>query len=496
LPTAAPGLAARPNSLANPALANEAPVLPAPAAQEDAAPDDVPGYFAPITAPAQVFWVRAGRDTVLLGQQGTLVAVPAAAWDVPAGSPAVRLELREFYATPDIILAGLSTRSGARLLETGGMIKLDASQNGQPVALRAGQRLRLRMPTQRKLDGMQLFQGVGADGQHGVDWQLPAAARQQAATREVQIEQKSAEFDLNKGGRWPQLPGGNKFLLKFFDQKIPGNAATVARLRRRRPENEEEKQLLKLYSKANHKKIVSLVRVRLTVDSAGVMQAQPLPYGDAEVGAAVLAATAKLPQWRAARFRRLAKPHRLEKANAVGVLSVVYTSAGKRLIGVQWDETATHLPRLDRYFAALEAQARQQGQQEFAAQFASAGPLTLNQNLYYELEADGLGWINCDRFLQEGPRVEFAVQTAQPNTVVTLVFREQRSILASTRQEPAAAVFAEVPAGAPATVVALRRENGITFLATAPVTVGQAAPPSLNFRPVSLEELRATLAKL
>ena len=67
---------------------------------------------------------------------------------------------------------------------------------------------------------------------------------------------------------------------------------------------------------------------------------------------------------------------------------------------------------------------------------------------------------------------------------------------ASTRTEPSGAVFAEVPAGAPATVVALRREKGVTFLATAPVTLGQAAAPSLDFRPVSLEELRTALAKL
>jgi hypothetical protein len=147
--------------------------------------------------------------------------------------------------------------------------------------------------------------------------------------------------------------------------------------------------------------------------------------------------------------------------------------------------------------AVQEAKARQEAQQQFAAQFASASPLVMDGKLYYELSAGGLGWINCDRFLEEeGPRIEFAVQTTLPNTVVSLVFQNQRSILASTRTEGTAAFFEQVPAGAPATVVAIRRENGVTFLATAAATLGQEKQPQLDFKPVSLEELRTALAML
>ena len=460
-------------------------------------PDNIQAYCASALSPAQVFWVRAARDTVLVGREGTLVAVPADAWVLPAGSAAVRLELREFYSIPDIVLAGLSTMSGTTMLETGGMVNLNAMVGEQPVALRAGQRLLLRMPTTRKLDGMQLFQGVSLQPQHGPDWQLPPASTVRNAVQ-VDIEKKAVDgFDLEKDGRWPQLSGGEKALLKFFDQRIPRSPATLARLRQRRTIGPEEKLLLRAYSKANHKKVVRALRVQLKIDSTGVLQMPTLlPDGDDETGAILLVATKQLPKWRPARFRRLAAPHRFEKATAEGVLSVLYTSSGKRLIGIKWDSDATHLPRIERYISALEAQARREGQQQFAAQFASAGPITLDEKLYYELEAGGLGWINCDRLLESGPRIEFAVQVAQPNTVVTLVFQEQRSILASSRTEPSAAIFAQVPAGALATVVAIRRENGLTFLATAAATLGQETAPPLNFKPVSLEELRSTLAKL
>lgn len=421
--------------------------------------------------------------------------MPAQAWELPAGSPAVRLEVQEFYTTPDIILAGLSTRAGAELLETGGMVKLDATADGKPVALREGQRLLLRMPTARKEAGMQLFQGINTpSGQHGSDWQLPPAAAD-AATANAIRSQVTSSIDLATDGRWPELAGGKNALLKFFDKHTSYSASTLARLRKRST-SPEEKAVLKQYSKANHKKVVCVTRVRIDVDSTGAVQSTLLPYSDPEVSNAMLAAANQLPKWRPARFRKLAAPHRLEKISAVGVLSIAYTSAGKRLIGVQWDEDATHMPRIERYMAPLLAQARRQGQQQFAAQFASAAPLSLDENLYYEFEAGGLGWINCDRFLEQGPRVEFAVQTAQPNTVVTLVFQKQRTILASSRTEQTAALFDKVPAGELATVVAMRREKGITYLATAAVTLGQSIQPNLDFRPVSLEELRTTLAKL
>ena len=143
---------------------------------------------------------------------------------------------------------------------------------------------------------------------------------------------------------------------------------------------------------------------------------------------------------------------------------------------------------------AIEAQ---RGRTEFARQFDRAGStLTLSSGLYYELAAGGLGWINCDRLLESGPRILFTVQAPDPATVVSLVFKGPRSILANSRTEGGAAFFEQVPAVVAATVVALRRENGITYLATSGVNLGKVVRPALEFRPVSLEQLRSELAAL
>ncbi|RZK55993.1 MAG: hypothetical protein EOO59_10145 [Hymenobacter sp.] len=175
---------------------------------------------------------------------------------------------------------------------------------------------------------------------------------------------------------------------------------------------------------------------------------------------------------------------------AWGSFVVLYARSGQRLVGFHWD-------LLDKHLQEEMALAAQRRRALFARQFTSQStPLTLDDGLYYELVAGGLGWINCDRLLEPGPRIEYAVSTPDTATVVSLVFKGQRSILASSRLAGGAAVFEQVPAGAAATVVALRREKGITYLATSGVSLSEAAKPTLEFHPVTLEQLRTELAQL
>ncbi|WP_380267017.1 hypothetical protein [Hymenobacter caeli] len=465
-------------------LAGPDPAQRAQAAQPaDAADDDLPAFCARAAPRLQVFEVRPGRDTVLVAEQGTRLVVPGRAFDVPAGSGPVRRELREFYSTPDILLAGLSTATGAELLETGGMLHLQATAAGQPVALRPGARVLLQLPAAQRRPGMQLYQGVAASG-HGLDWQLPAGTPAARSTG------RWVALPPPKGARWPRFDNGDATLLKEFERLVPPSATDLARLKRRRALSKFERQQLKGLSKENHVTVTHAILISLAVDSTGTVREPRLVQGDSVLGAKIMAAATQLPRQRPASFKSILLPHgRRTTSPAQGVLVVLYARGGKRLVGITWLEMEKHTQEL------LVQEARR-ARAEFAKQFAGAAPLTLAGGLGYELVAGGLGWINCDRLLAPGPRVQFAVQAPGPATVVSLVFQGQRSILASTRTEGNTAVFEQVPDGAAATIVALRRENGVTYLATRGVSLGQPAPPSLQFHPVTLEELRTELARL
>jgi len=457
---------------------------------------DLPTFCAQSAPPEQAFVVRPGRDTVLLGQRGTRLVIPARAFDVPAGSGPVTLIMREFYSTADIVLAGLGTRAGLDVLETGGMLHLYAAANGQTVHLRPDKQLLVQLPTQRQLPGMSLYEGVSADVSHAPDWRLagtgtPAGPRLNAArpTADRAALGEWVKLHPPKSPRWPYFEK-DKQLLKEYARQLPNAKADQAHLRRKRTVSKEEQRLLKDLSQENHMAIRHALMIDVEVDSAGVLQKSELVLGDSVLGAKVLAFVRQLPTQRAASFISALPRGRRTMSRARGVFSVLYARSGRQLVGFNWLV-------MDKQLEEELARDVQRRRAVFARQFSSAStPLTLASGLYYELTAGGLGWINCDRLLDPGPRILYTVATPDPATVVSLVFKGQRSILASTRSEGGAAIFEQVPGGQAATVVALRREKGITYLATSGVSLGQPAAPALSFHPVTLEQLRTELAQL
>lgn len=456
----------------------------------DLADNNIQAFCAQAAPGFQEFWVRAGRDTVLVARQGTRLLVPARALDVPTNSGPVELRLREFYSIPDIVLAGLGTRAGFDLLETGGMLHLYAAADGRTVDLRPGMQIVIQMPTAKQLPDMQLYEGVGNDLSHAPDWQLPANSNPTSSRAKLQ---KWVALHPPKSPRWPRFDMSSKVFLKEFDRLMPDSKTDQARLRRKRTIGRDERLMLKELSEENHTAIRHAILFDVVVDSTGTLLPPQLVTGDSLLGEKALAALRQLPAQHTASFISTL-PHGGRKVStARGVFSVLYARSGKRLMGFSWQ-------LMDKQVNEELAKEGQRSRAEFARQFGSkskdSAPLTLDGGLYYELVAGGLGWINCDRLLDPGPRIEFAVQAPAPATVVSLVFKGQRSILASSRTEGNTAVFEQVPSGQPATIVALRRERGITYLATAAVSLGQAAPPDLQFRPVTLEELRTELASL
>ncbi|MDO7885605.1 hypothetical protein [Hymenobacter cheonanensis] len=474
---------------------NSYPPLPPEEPAGLAADNDLPAFCAQAAPQAQEFVVRPGRDTVLLGRQGTRLVLPGRAFDVPANSGPITLTVREFYSTADIVLAGLGTRAGLDVLETGGMLHLYAAANGQTVHLRPGMQLLVQLPTRQPLPGMNLYEGVSADPGHAPDWQLAGtgtpAPRLNAANPTADRAELGKWVKLHppKSPRWPYFEK-SKQLLKEYAHQLPNSKADQARLRRKRTVSKEEQRLLKDLSQENHTPIRHAIMIDVEVDSAGMLQKSELVMGDSVLGARVLAFVRQLPTQRAASFIS-ALPHGKRTASrARGVFSVLYARSGRQLVGFNW-------LIMDKQLQEELARDIQRRRAVFAKQFNNAStPLAIDSGLYYELAAGGLGWINCDRLLDPGPRILYTVATPDPATVVSLVFKGQRSILASSRTEGSAAVFEQVPDGQAATVVALRREKGITYLATSGVSLSATVQPALSFHPVTLEQLRTELAQL
>lgn len=102
-------------------------------------------------------------DTTIVGRRGTRITLGPKTFVTASGAApdgAVRLELKECYSLSDILLSNLSTTSNGQLLETGGMIYLNAVDGeGGQLRVRSGEVIRLELPTAEKLPDMETFLG-------------------------------------------------------------------------------------------------------------------------------------------------------------------------------------------------------------------------------------------------------------------------------------------------------------------------------------------------
>jgi len=106
-------------------------------------------------------------------KQGTVVTIPADAFCHLDGSALseskVEMTFKEAFDYTQMLDDRLFTQTSDKILETGGMIHIAASQNGIPVKLKEGNKIELLFPEQESKGGMELFTGLADD--NGVIWE-------------------------------------------------------------------------------------------------------------------------------------------------------------------------------------------------------------------------------------------------------------------------------------------------------------------------------------
>jgi hypothetical protein len=177
----------------------------APAAQTDAEHKVDPGARQDgLTLPLQIFSIDAGRDTVIETRSGMVLAVPAGSWqDANGGRIDGKIDfmVREALDRASIIESGLTSRSGRQLLESGGMFRVEALQNGKALAIDPGKHLTAEVPTDSVKPGMHLYTGVRQpDG--SLDWQNPIALTHDLIPVDILSLDFYPPHYLDSVGRW------------------------------------------------------------------------------------------------------------------------------------------------------------------------------------------------------------------------------------------------------------------------------------------------------
>jgi hypothetical protein len=107
---------------------------------------------------AQVFVVDNSKDTVLFGERGTIVSIPADCFEQTNGP--IDVHLIEAPEMSDLVLLNAPTISEGRLLETDGVVYVNAFANGAPVKVKDDERVEIEVPSDHFDESMGSFVGT------------------------------------------------------------------------------------------------------------------------------------------------------------------------------------------------------------------------------------------------------------------------------------------------------------------------------------------------
>jgi OmpA family len=402
---------------------------------------------------AQKFNIVAGKETVIVGKKGTIIKIAAHSFDVTEGTT-VEVSLKEFYNTQDIIKEDLTTLSKGKILETNGMIHIEATANQQPVKVKED--YLLMMPKNQIRDDekndMQLFTGVTTIQKANIDWEVL----------------KQPNFS---------------FLFKASDIAIKEKFDTLTQ--RQQLENLKKSlidtcscktmfvwKLDSIYAKRMKKEGKNIAHLEEFVKS----DTRPRGYDFYYVNKDTMSKLCRdIAAWAAPDFswhRRIPWKHKHQVSNSSLYAQYRASSYDSLLINVD-----RHI-----YLAEESEKALKASGLKGAKQF----------NVY---ETRQLNWINCDRFSNYSEELLTNIKTkikAQPNVDAKIVFTKNASILGTTIINGNLG-FHRIPKGESATIIAMKLENGISYMAMQEIVIGSTIL-KLEFKPLTPTDIDNSLA--
>lgn len=119
---------------------------------------------------SEYYTINSTRDTIIEGRQGTKITIPKLAFCDKNGNilPEIKVELREFYKLSEMMFSKLTTISNGKIIETGGMIYLNATSDNKKLEIVKGKNITIEFKTSYNAD-MKVFYGE-TDPSGNMNW--------------------------------------------------------------------------------------------------------------------------------------------------------------------------------------------------------------------------------------------------------------------------------------------------------------------------------------
>jgi len=459
--------------------------------------------------------INSNTEIQLTLNKGTEVTIPKNAFCLEDGTPVdnnnVEITIKEAYSYLDMIDHQLFTQTEDEILETGGMIYISATKNGQKLQLQDGKAIDLTYPIQDPLKGMELFvptdQTSSEDGE-GVVWQTTGAAIE---TVEVKKEEKFIQIDLSPiinyreeitnlkkpslvFGDMPKFPRAirkpyppstkiyddekykevyKKYEIALEEYKEDQKTYPERLKKWTREANERKKDIathkynLNVYY-TQRRLVYSIDRLvdRQATESHDKLLADVFGYLDKDM---------------------LPIPFN-EKRHVKDAFQDVARDV-KENVGLKIFSSSNTVARgkiyCQDFYYILDAKIKELNTGKF-----NMGAINSKRASRYLVSTSDLGWINCDRFYKvpEKNRTNLTLANVEKDEKCFLVFKNIKSVLRPSGMKDK--TFNNIPKGEAVTLLALKFINDQAYFAKQDITTGSVKKMELDYKETTLSKLK------
>lgn len=421
----------------------------------------------------QFFVVDSKKDTTIVCKEGTKLVIKGNSF-VDANNAIVKgkinISVTEYYKLSDMLLANLTTTSHGELLETGGMLYIEAKNRDSDLKLAQNSSIDILFPTRNKKDNMQLFSGTWEN--ENINWKL------QDSQDTKKKEYLTANFDDIVA-----LQSKEDVMVAFSVVEQPPVFPSC--------ENTDKDLVRKCtgeainnFIKTNFNQSIVQEIEEIGRHSVG-MQFVINDKGEV-VDIQVMASHIKLAQ---EGIRVLESMPTMKPGKQRGKeVSIVY---GYRTMQFYVGKSL----KINRTPIKLKSRTTLDIKFEEKLKTEDSATITTQEVSNYVLSTSQLGWINCDRFTNRKNRIKYKLKVKNNGGAkVNMVFKSLNSILPSRYLE--GFDFGYVPRDEDVVIVTIKRDNEKLSLDIIETKTEVNPDLKFNFKEVTIDEMKEELKKL
>ncbi|NRB52115.1 MAG: OmpA family protein [Saprospiraceae bacterium] len=438
----------------------------------------------------QKFTIDAQQGNVVEGRAGTRVWIPAGAFIFADGQRPegpITLKMREAYDFGAMLVEGLSTHSDGQLLETGGMVYLEAEADGQALQLDTDQAMAVALPTKQMKDGMQLFMGEQAADGSVTNWsatqQAPAPSLDEylldlppfPKVKHDWIKPPKEIIDYSGEPVTPRKPikphaptKPRREAVVYYPRGMEGIFMSKAKREKKEEAMFEKKMAAYNRKLANFKE-----------RQAGYRVAMEKYQHDFKV------------------FQQAQKDYQAKiQAQKDNFKSTpAYLAYAEQVSKSKDARRALYEKEVEEWYAAKDQRIT-----EYEAKYGDVLLGSSTMAMEYLYRVNRLGWINCDRFYQvpNEEKVDLAIADDDvEQEQLFVIFKDIKSMMrASKWKENANYQVSNLPRNMDIRVVGIKVVDGKAQLAIKDTKVSDEKPVKLSYQPASINKIRSALSNL